>query len=199
MKIIIADDHELFRQGLCLLVQKIDSDALIIESNSHARTLELIDQNKDADLVLLDLAMPGGDGLKTLKNIFDSYPLIPVIIISASEQPENILSTIESGAMGYICKSENATVMKNAIEIVLSGTTYIPPILLNFSRRKPILTNKQIEVLKLLSKGEENKQIATSLDMALPTAKAHLREIFKILKVRNRIQAVLEAKKLGLL
>ena len=127
MKILIIDDHALFRQGLHYVLDKLEEQVVILEAANFQQAMQQIADNHDLDLVLLDLNMPGKDGSATLPVISKTRPTLPVVMLSASENPGDIQRSLAAGAMGYISKASSNTEMVNALRQILSGETYVPP------------------------------------------------------------------------
>lgn len=204
-KFIIADDHALFRGGLSQLVQTIDQQVDIREANSLEDISDLLSQDPDIDLIILDLMMPGVDGLSGLEKLREEWPEIPVIVISAKEDIRTIRESLSKGAMGFIPKSSAANVTSGAIKLVLSGGIYVPPALLDQPGPRDAgrsetteanskfadygLTDRQVEVLSLVSLGKSNSDIAERLGLTTGTVKMHISRIFKTLGVGNRTEA----------
>lgn len=129
MKILIIDDNLLFRQGLAYVLHALEDDVTVIEAADFDHAMAQVSENPDVDLVLLDLNMPGKDGLSALDAFCKTYPTMPVVIISASNQQSDIRRAMEGGAMGYITKDSSSTEMQEALHLVLSGGIYMPPIM----------------------------------------------------------------------
>ena len=220
MKILIADDHELFLKGLELILKDFDTSTNIVKAKSYTDIFKLIEQERDFDLILTDLAMPGAQWLDALQKIHQSLPETPVIILSAVFDKEIVQKTIDLGAAGYIPKTSSNAVIISAVNLVLSGGVYIPAELLQdtlqndfnmlkeienipenkeLSEKVKILTPRQIDVLRLIAKGKSNKQIAFDLGLSEGTVKLHITAILKLLNVYNRTGAVVAATHLGLL
>ncbi|KAA3626096.1 MAG: DNA-binding response regulator [Proteobacteria bacterium] len=203
MRILLADDHALFRDGLRHLLAGLNRDIEILEARDFQETLDTISLHGDLDLLLLDLRMPGMTGLGSLKRLLAAAPALPIAVISASEDAEEMHEILETGIVGFVPKSESPAVMKHAIELVLDGGIYVPPALLRTSRnaRHPLheeLTPRQQDVLRLIVAGHNNKEIARDLNLSVATVKAHLGAVFRALDVTTRVQAVIKAKRLGI-
>jgi DNA-binding NarL/FixJ family response regulator len=211
VKILIADDHALIRQGLSLALRELGDDVTLLEAASGSEALAAA-ADPDIDLVLLDLDMPEADGMSVLETLLARYPTLPVVILSGSGTSADMRRSLDAGAMGYIPKSGRPAVMLAAVRLVLSGGVYLPPEMLNeatgaageTTQRAPAprdspLTPRQREVLALLAEGHPNKRIATRLGVSEATIKIHLGAIFRSLEVANRTQAVRAAQRLGLL
>ncbi len=199
-KILIADDHPLVREGIKHVLEKIDDEPLILQASNFADAEKIINQKNDFDLILLDLNMPQMNGVTSLIKLRQQLPCTPIVIISASDDINDIRGAINNGANGYIHKSSSNEVMLNALLLVLSGGLYLPP-QWNVSTEKNItpLTHRQKQVVALLAVGKANKEIAKEFSISDKTVKAHLSEIFKRLEVSNRTQAVHQARQLGVL
>jgi DNA-binding NarL/FixJ family response regulator len=213
MKILICDDHALFREGLRLVLAQLEGNPELIEAADAKEALLGVEANEDLDLVLLDLNMPGSDGLTTLATLRKQFPTIPVVIVSASERPQDIRAALDGGASGFIPKSSRGPVLLSALQLVFSGGVYVPALALNApeepaspgrtpspSRRKGDvpLTGRQLEVLNLMSRGLTNKEICGVLGIAEGTVKAHIAAIFEALDVTNRTEAAMAMRELGL-
>lgn len=204
MKILIVDDHTLFREGLHLILNALGEETLILEASNFEDAHRIIESTSDMDLVLLDLNLPGRNGFKVLDTITEDCPALPVIIVSASNDINDIQQSLNAGAMGYIPKDTNSEIMLNAIKLVLSGGIYTPQqpvtnVATDTSADiSSILTPRQLEVLTLLAQGLSNKAIGQQMQLAEATIKMHISSIFKILDVNNRTQAAIAAGKYGL-
>lgn len=206
MKILIVDDHALFREGLCHVLNALDENVCIVEAPDYERALQRASENPDLDMVLLDLSLPGKDGFAVLSSFVTQYPALPIVILSASNQRDDIQFAIDGGAVGYIPKDTSSIVMLNALRLVLSGGIYVPPEMMqknhlnaHIEEEKPEgLTPRQQQVLNLLVKGASNKEIAKELELAEATVKMHVTSILNALGVNNRTKAAMAAEKLGL-
>lgn len=208
MKILLADDHPLFRAGVKPVLEKLDRHVTIQEAVDYPSAFETMHQAGEVDLVLMDLYMPGMSGIEGIIRFRATFPDAPLVVLSASEQREDIQQLLAAGALGYITKSSPSDIILKALRQVLAGGVYAPPDLFPpqedgspatpVSSRYPSLSYRQIQVLRELAKGQSNKQIGYALDVTEGTVKLHLAQIFKILKVNNRTEAVLVAQKMGL-
>jgi len=210
MKILIADDHELFRDGLRHVLDQLGGPLTIVEASDFRQAIEIVERERDIDIVLLDLSMPGmvwSEGLQRLKETAPDQ--VPIIILSASDDRRHVLQAVNLGAAGFIPKTSSSRVMLSALKLVLSGGVYLPPALLEQggpSDSGPLasesavsfLTPRQREVLALLGQGKSNKEIARVLQLAEGTVKLHVTAILKALNVNNRTRAVVAASQLGL-
>ncbi len=221
MKFLIADDHELFLQGLEFILHKQYPEAEILLTNSYTGIFEILEKQKDFDLIITDLAMPGANWLEAISHVHSLCPEVPIIIISAVFDPEILQKTYDIGVSGYVSKAFPNNIILSAINLVMAGGMYIPPELLNLNlknrklpihdliedlnespksvRENKVLTPRQTEVLKCLSEGLSNKQIAYRLGLSEGTVKIHITLLMRALEVSNRMQAVREARHRGLL
>jgi DNA-binding NarL/FixJ family response regulator len=203
-RIIIVDDHPLFRAALRQTLSGGTDDIAVEEAGGLDALTAALEADRDCDLVLLDLNMPGGHGLSGLLLLRAQYPEVPVMIISAVEDHKVIRRTFELGAAGYLPKSVGPADIRKAIDTVLSGEILVPEgISLDgddeqsaFIRRLSTLTPQQIRVLMMLSDGLMNKQIAYELSISEATVKAHVSSILQKLDVDSRTQAVIAASKI---
>ena len=208
-QIIVADDHPLFREALKAAVGRLKSGAKFVEADSVAALLVAIESEPDADLLLLDLNMPGAQGFNALVHVRGSRPDLPVVVVSADDDAQTIAGALCYGAQGFIPKSTEAGQIGQAVETVLAGEIYTPPGFhaprttpaseedLRIARRVADLTPQQFRVLGMLCSGLLNKQIAYELDVSEATVKAHVTAILRKLGVTTRTQAVLAAGRLA--
>jgi len=203
MKLLIADDHALVRRGLKTLLQTIDPGLEVLEADSFPEVLEHMVRNDDISLVLLDLVLPGTNGLDGLRLVREQYPDVAVLIVSMSEDPTDIRDALALGAVGYVPKSTGDAVLAGAIRLVLAGGTYLPPQVLDGARplssagSEPTpagLTDRQRAILDLLSTGASNKRIASRLGLAEQTVKNNVTVLLRHLGAANRTEAVALAR-----
>ncbi len=200
MKILIVDDHPLFRAGFHAVLQQSALDAGVLSVSSVPEALHILEQDPDVGLVLLDIHLRGDDGFSALKVIGARFPTTACIMISGDEHESIASRAISSGASGFIPKSFTADDMIAAIRKVLAGEIFStvnqapPP-----PQTSSALTLRQLEVISMLGRGFSNKEIARELDVAERTVKAHVSAVFEALNVRNRTQAVLAAQSRGFL
>lgn len=215
MVVLVVDDHPLFREGLTQLLRDLDAQAEVLAEADARHGLAVAAARADLDLVLLDLTMPGMNGLDAVERFGEEAPGVPVVILSALEDPEQVRRALALGAVGYIPKSTPSPTMIDALRLVLGGGMYVPPLMLsamgsgsepapqpaqrNEQRAPEALTDRQIEVLALLATGKSNKLIARELGLSEKTVKAHITAVFRLLGVVNRTQAALEARHRGLI
>jgi len=202
MKILLVDDHALFRDGLTLLLRKLADEVNVIEAENADAAFDVLSNHPDLDFMLLDLNMPGVDGFSILQATISKYPTVPVAILSASSAQEDIDKVMATSAVGYINKNTPSNIILGAIQLMLAGGLYTPPPgLANVNESDSVkaesaLTERQRQVLALLVDGYSNKQIAESLGVAEATIKMHVTAIFKTLNVTNRTQAALAGQAL---
>jgi DNA-binding NarL/FixJ family response regulator len=203
MRILLCDDHALFREGLELVLSQLDHDVELLGVGDGETALARAAENDDLDLVLLDIQLPGMDGFAALRELRRRHPALPVVVLSASERPEDVRAALDGGASGFIPKSTQGGVLRGALALVLSGGVYVPPLLLGALERAPRaqaaeLSPRQVEVLRLLARGLTNKEIARVLGIAAGTVKTHVVRIYEILEVSNRTEAAMRLRELGL-
>jgi len=203
MKFVLVDDHFLIREALRGILQEVDASATIVEASCWRDGSRLIDEAPDAGLVLLDLVLPDQDGLAALAETRQRHPKIPVVILSAQCDRDNVMKALDLGAVGFIPKSGERKVMLGALGLILSGGIYIPPVMLAhcqtpFAGGDLGLTARQIDVLGLMMQGKSNKVICRTLGLAEPTVRNHVSAILRSLKASNRTEAVVKARELGL-
>jgi DNA-binding NarL/FixJ family response regulator len=202
-RIIIADDHPLFRAALRQILSGAPA-ATVEEVGDLAALGQSLEADRDCDLVLLDLNMPGAHGFSGLLLLRAQYPELPVVIVSAVEDRNVIRRTFELGAAGYLAKSSGPADIRAAIDTVLSGGIAVPEGIdlkasdeqSAFLRRLASLTPQQVRVLMMLSGGLMNKQIAYELSISEATVKAHVSSILQKLDVDSRTQAVIAASRI---
>jgi DNA-binding NarL/FixJ family response regulator len=205
-RFVIADDHPLFRGALRAAILGAFEGAEISEAGSIEALVAELEQVPEMDLILLDLAMPGVRGYSGLLLLRSQYPGIPVIVVSAHEEPNVVRRCMAFGASGFIPKTTDVEIMREAIRMVLAGGAWTPPDL-NLDavpddensalvRRLATLTPQQVRVLMMLSDGLLNKQIAYELNVSEATVKAHVSAILQKLGVDSRTQAVIAASRI---
>jgi DNA-binding NarL/FixJ family response regulator len=204
--ILIVDDHPLFIEALELVVQGTFPDASVSKAISIDAARAILDKQGPFDLVLLDLSMPGTRGLEGVIELRTRYPKLPIVVVSALEDPRIIHEVMQCGAAGFISKSSRGADLGRSLEDVMSGSVvlpkgYQPPApsgsgAADLASRIATLTPQQVRVLHMLRQGLLNKQIAFDLGVGETTVKAHVSEILRKLKVASRTQAVIEAAKI---
>jgi DNA-binding NarL/FixJ family response regulator len=192
--VLIEDDHPVFLQGITLIIKLSPLDITIDTAANLAETKQILKQQQP-DLLLLDLLLPDTNDFDGLEELMATYPSLPIAIISSSEDTKHIQTAFNYGVKGYIFKTLDLDELLAAIEKILTGKCYFPesyclPESENALAEKNKLTPRQIEILNLVRQGLSNKKISKKLYIAESTVKKHLNSIFKILNVKNRLQAV---------
>ena len=198
MKVLVVDDHAVVREGVAAVLRQLGPDTEVLLAHDAASGMALAAANSDLELVLLDLILPDVVGMGALEAFGRQHPALPVMVLSSSEAPDAVREALELGAMGYVAKSATPETLLAALRLVLSGEVYVPP----FMIRAPApptpagpLTERQVDVLRLLAEEVPNKEIAYRLGLSEKTVKAHLTAIFRTLGVSNRAQAVAAAER----
>ena len=225
MKVLIADDHRLIVEGVKTKLSELEQEVEFVVAMNIAEFDAVLNRADSAlDLAIIDISMPGAQGHRHIAEMRRVAPEVPIIVLSGSEDTELIRTLLELGVQGFIPKAYSPDVMLSAVRLVLSGGVYVPPLLLAgvqargwtpavelpaASRNLPsaaeqhsldglrqILTERQIDVMRLLSQGKPNKLIARNLGISEGTVKIHLAAIFRALNVRNRVEAVVASRSL---
>jgi DNA-binding NarL/FixJ family response regulator len=213
MKILVVDDHVLIRQAMQGVLKKLKRDVVVLEASTSQEAMQLIASHSDLNLILLDLTLPDRDGFSVLAELRERLPQIAIVVLSAVQDPDNVIKALDLGALGYIPKSAQSDVILSALRLVIAGGIYVPPEVLvrdgtaNLSLRQVAggrtspadlgLTDRQLDVLALMMEGKNNKTICRILNLAEPTVKNHVTAILKVLNVANRTEAVIAVNKLG--
>ncbi|MGH1455650.1 MAG: response regulator [Alphaproteobacteria bacterium] len=215
MKLLIADDHTLFRDALVQYIERSDPNADVTLAKDFHEALSKLEQNPHQDLVILDLRMPGMMGLNGFKTMRDKFPDISVALMSGVAEQEDVHDALEYGAVGYFPKTLSGKALLSAIKQVVDGHIFVPespndktkfmPSYYSDTPQKPIresleslnLTPREKEVLSFLVDGAANKEIARELNLQIVTVKLHVRGICRKLNAKNRTQAALKAKEMG--
>ncbi|MBQ8437067.1 MAG: response regulator transcription factor [Alphaproteobacteria bacterium] len=212
MKILIADDHALFRDGLSLNIERLEPQAVIFQAGSFSQVMKILNDEKKFDLIIIDLDMPDMNWETALQDIMDKRGNARVAIISATEDVRIIRKAMEKGISGYIPKRADTKVLPGALKLIMDGGTYLPPSILenngvnginiasiSRSRNGKTLTNRQSQVLELVAQGMSNKQIAYEIGVSEATVKLHINALLRAVGATNRTQAVITAQKMGLI
>ena len=222
MKILIADDHRLVIEAVRAKLSELEPDIAFVLAMSVEEMLG--GAADDLDLAVVDLHMPGAEGQSHIDELRRRHPAVPVIVLSGTEDPAVMRSALARGVLGFIPKAYSPEVMISAVRLVLAGGVYVPPMMLSavppgivtgvpapvggggaargpapvqtLDHLRNVLTDRQVEVLQLLSQGKPNKLIGRSLGISEGTVKIHLAAIFRALNVRNRTEAVVAAQSL---
>ncbi len=205
MKVLLVDDHPVFRSGLARLIETVFSRPLLLQAGDGTQGLAMIRGHGDIALALVDLGLPGDpDGLGLVREVQRLRPKLPVVVISGSEGDDIVRSVKAAGASAFLPKSASAALMIDTLKRHMPAEAF-PPDAPSERGVAPGyvdtegLTTRQIEVLALVCEGRSNKEICATLGLAEQTVKAHVSAIFRALRVTSRTQAVLAATKLGLL
>ena len=212
MKVLIADDHALFRDGLSMRLEQIDPKSVIFQAANFTQALKIVNDDKKLDLVILDLDMPDMHweaGVEEIKKKSDGARFV---VISASEDARCIRYTFDAGVSGYFPKRSDPKILNSALQLILDGGTYFPTSILennnssagnvsenNSKGKGKTLTNRQSEVLGFVAKGMSNKQIAYKMGVSEATVKLHNNAWLRSLGVTNRTQAVVTAQQQGII
>ena len=219
MKILLVDDHVLFREGIALLLRNMVAEDSLYQAGTCDEALALVAQDPHIELVLMDINLPGTSGINAIALIRTKFPLIPVVGLSSSDDKQTILDAIDAGAMGFIPKRSSSAVLFAALQLVLSKGIYIPPDA--FLRDRGVvkamrngadkcnssehatpkdlgLTPRQSDVLFLILQGKSAKAICRDLSLSSSTVKIHTSAALRALNVTTRTQAVIAAGRLGL-
>ena len=200
-RFLVADDHPMVRDALGTALRQSFVGAAIAPAGTLEQALSALEHEPETDAVLLDLDMPGMDGLTGLAQIRSSHPAVPVIVVSAAREMAVVRRAYEFGASAYIDKSASLEEIARIVGAVLRGEIFAPPEtgpIDTFAQRASQLTPQQWRVLALMVRGDQNKQIAHKLNVGEATVKAHVTVILRKLGVRSRTQAVIEARSLAL-
>ena len=201
MKVLLVDDHPVYRDGLTALVMQLFDDARVEQVGDAAAMFERLESDPSVDLLLLDLSIPGLDGRAALPMLRTRFPAVPVVVVSASDDAETAAACMAQGASGFIPKSVRRDALAAALQAVLDGAVYLSPVP---QSRPPAaaaagLTPREVDVLRRLAVGESNKEIARKLEISEATVRAHCTAVFRCLGVASRTQALLEATRRGLI
>jgi DNA-binding NarL/FixJ family response regulator len=216
MHILVADDHQLFLDGIRHILAKLGTNVTVTEASCAEQAIAHMESGLEFDLILLDLNMPGMDGMSILQRQRQRKAWLPLVIISGEEDARIIKSALDAGALGFIPKAHSGQQMLAALKSILDGEIYIPVEIQkqidNLETRRPPeaahsnaalkgsgITKRQYDVLQLMAKGYSNKQIAASLFLTEHTVKAHISALFSALNAGNRTECVQRAERQGIL
>lgn len=217
MRILIADDHRLIVEAVKLKLSELGEGTEFVVATDVEELRRAIHDTPPPNLAMIDLGMPGANGNGHLIEVLKQWPGVPVIVLSGSDDPVLIKQLLSLGVQGFIPKVYSPDVMLSAVRLVLSGGVYVPPMMLQAGNETPptdapaigegpaslearlrkLLTERQIDVLRLLSQGKPNKLIARDLGISEGTVKIHLAAIFRALNVRNRVEAVIASREIS--
>jgi DNA-binding NarL/FixJ family response regulator len=212
LKLLVIDDHPLVQEGVAAALESLGLDVRIVPARGSDQGMSAAASNPDLDAVLLDVAVPGVNGFAMIGEMRKRFAELPIIVLSALDDPANVKRAMDSGAVGFIPKSSPTDVLIKTLQQVLKGNAAVEPSLPGSPRHTnghgnpsegapdaTLLTLRQLQVLSRVCQGKTNKQIASELGLSEKTVKAHVTAIFKILGVVNRTQAVLVARRMGML
>ena len=213
MQILIIDDHQLFVDGLGFLLTSFDENLTVYTASSTHEGLKTAYAQTELDLILLDLTMPGLDGISCLKIMQQEGINIPVVILSAQEDTSYVRQAMDLGAKGFIPKSHDARAMYDALLQVWEGDTYLPDAMrAQLSGKQPICSDvvqiqlaaldireKQFQILSFMADGQTVQQISRVMDVSPNTVKTHIKRLYQCMQVNSRVAAVSEARRLGIL
>ena len=214
MKYLIVDDHALVAGALTLLLEDRDPEADVHTAATADAALELVDREGDADLLILDLSLPGVTGTELMEEIVRRQPMLKILVVSGLADQESIMRVLQLGAAGFVPKSLDTELLSSAIDFVLKGGVYIPSKLLTESQKDgfftrtaarlkapesapPHLTDRQLDVLAQLAKGAPIKRICRELDLSEGTVKTHVASIYRSFGASNRTEALIAARRAG--
>jgi DNA-binding NarL/FixJ family response regulator len=202
IRLVVVDDHPSYAHGLEMLLKSIAGDIEVVGvATDHDAALEMIGSQLP-DIVLMDIRMPGSDGLVTTAQVRDMFPVVKVVMLTASEEDEDIFEAMRLGASGYLPKNIEVEELVSAVRAINRGQVVISPTVagkflnLEHSEATPLLDSER-ELLKLIAEGYENTEIAARLSFSESTVKRHLRNILEKLQLHNRVQAAVYAAKKG--
>ncbi len=208
MKILLADDHALFRDGFNLLLQQQEPGVQCLVAGGFDEAMALLALHPEVELLMLDYNMPGMRGGESVAAVQRDWPGMPVCILSGEESPELMGSLLAVGASGFIPKSSSPQVMMSALRLMLAGGVYVPPqMVVSPATQKPApsssgrgagLTERQMDILRLLAEGKPNKLICRELNLSEGTVKTHINALYRCLGVENRTEAAVKARHMGL-
>jgi len=216
LAILVVDDYPLIREGLANALTQLARQVNVLQADSVKRALAELKKQPEITLVLLELALPDNEGTSAVTRIRELYPNVPVVVLSALDDSATVRAALDGGARGFISKRSSSTMLLNALRLVLAGEVYVPPEALGDETaraavREPKppaaprrtsdrlgLTQRQLDVLRLLVQGNPNKTICRELRLAEGTVRTHVAAIFRALHVSNRTQAVFAVSRLGI-
>ena len=209
MKVLIADDHALFRDSLSRQMEQINPECINLQASNFNQALKFVESDNKIALVVMDLDMPDMNWQEALKELKAKVPHAKFVVVSGSEDNTTIRKTLEMGVSGYISKRSNPEVLNNALRLILEGGTYLPPSVLQPTagtmvqdsqyRTGKTLTHRQNQVLGLVAQGLSNKQIAYEMGVSEATVKLHINALLRSVGATNRTQAVIMAQKMGII
>lgn len=214
-KLLICDDHPPIRTAVAYIARELNQDIEVVEAGNAAEAMTLLEADPGIELMLLDLHMPGMNGLELLRELKLKFASLPVVVLSSDETRATVIDALERGASGYICKSSPTDLLAKFLQHALAGGITLPNAILGAAKGEAAgtagsvanarhgtagagLSPRQLDVLACLLRGMSNKEIGRELDMAEGTVKSHIFAIFRALDVSSRAQAVIEASRRGI-
>ena len=221
MKVLLVDDHVLFREGVSMIMKTVMGDVAIIEAGSCGEAMSRLEAQPAMDLILMDIGLPDMSGIEGIGLIRAKYPDVPVVALSSSEDKDTVLCALDQGAMGFIPKTSNSAILTSALRLVMAHGIYLPPAVFlgdrAAERARPApsgptltspapqatpkdlgLTARQAEVLHRILQGKPSKVICRELELSSSTVKTHTSAVLRALNVTTRTQAIVAAGRLGL-
>jgi DNA-binding NarL/FixJ family response regulator len=219
MKVLLVDDHVLFREGLSMLLRSLMEGVEIFEAGSSREAMSQVESHSGMDLILMDIGLPDMSGIEAIGLMREKYPEIPVVALSSSEDKQTVLSAVDKGAMGFVPKSASSSILTSALRLILAHGIYLPPSVFLGDRHvvtggrapRPAndspktttpadlgLTPRQAEVLFRILQGKPAKVISRELELSTSTVKTHTSAVLRALNVTTRTQAIVAAGKLSL-
>jgi DNA-binding NarL/FixJ family response regulator len=202
VKVLVIDDHPLVAEAMAHWLHQLADGVTLQSARNCAQGLAMAAQGGEPDIVLLDLNLPGLAGIAALRAWRTRFPAVPVVVLSADQQRDTMRAALDTGAAGFVPKSTSGELLLGALRVVLAGGRYLPPELLrSATSAEPAtlgLTERQLQVLRLLASGAPNKTIGRELGLAERTVKAHVTAVMRALNVSSRTQAAVAAGRLGI-
>lgn len=195
VKVLITEDHELYRDGLRLLLQEVFPEVQVIEAGDFPAAMVTLTSHQDIALVLFDIHIPGTSGLNGLKEIKTLYPALPLVIVSTVDHHASIQQMLQLGADGFIAKTSSKATIVKALRDIMEGEVVI--IGGQDNAEPAVLSPRQVATLELLALGLPNKEIAAQLNISPATVREYVSDLLKLFNCDNRTQAVLKARQLG--
>ncbi len=206
MKVLVVDDHALFREGMTFMLRELADSVEVVETATCEQALAMAGDHRDLDLILLDYMMPGTTGAQEVSKFQMAWRSTPIVIISGVANDWDIAQSFRHGVMGFIPKAYTSAQMLSALRKILKGERFLPPedakkvtAFLNDQDGSVHITERQREILGLLSQGMTNKTIARQLGLSDNTVRVHLAAIFQTLGVSTRTEAIFAARREGIL
>lgn len=198
--VLIADDHPLLRDALARMLRSVEPDVVVVEAGDFDTAVAAIPFDRPT-LALVDLHMPGMHALDGVRRLRRLFPALPLAVASGDDDPALMRAVLDEGAVGFLPKTEPPEALQRALRLVLAGGVYTPLKVLaaRFDPVPAALTPRQLDVLRCLGRGDPNKVIARELGLTEGTVKIHIAAILRALQARNRTEAVVVARRTGIL